>query len=314
MIRPAVLICVVFFAQVSLAQGVVTEAFKVPNGSITIDGSLSEAFWSSSPINTVDQSKLTEGTTDGNQDCSAQFVALHDDLGVYIGCKFFDDIHNAPHSIYLEDANNGYDDDGFQYVLDNSYEDAVAGGTYQNAWTLVRGFANTVAADQYGGWWGRDDGSGRGWSTGVWTVPEQQDNGWTEVFASTNGLDFETEMRLFWNGAVMGRISAKGAGGTMAFDLVVNDNDGLFSTETRLRWTGQNWTWGASPAPVGQIVFQGMVNLKSVRPAMHSVKYASKTGVFCDVLGRRVDMQRPAACQVRLISNAPSRARMLTIK
>ncbi len=297
---------------VSTAQVKVTQAEKVPASSITVDGHLNEVFWTSPTIgqsNKIDNTSLIVGAVDGDGDCYVTMKTFWDDQGLYIGYFFHDDVHNAPHSQYLDDANNAYDDDGLEHFIDYSYDDAASSTTLDlglYGWQLEKGFGNQAPSEQFGGNWGGDDGSGKGWSTHVYTPDEQHDIGWHEVFTTADGVNYENEVFFAWAGtaaSIMRGVGSMSVGGTIAYDVKVNDNDGAFAAEGCLSWSGmvhspaaQDWC---------QIQLAGVVGVRPVS-VKTAARAANMDNYVWDVMGRR--MARAAnASGGRMVLNRPSR-------
>jgi len=187
---------------------------------------------------------LFSGTINGDGDCYADFTFLWSDTGLYVGVLFHDDIHNAMNSQYCDAGNLAYDDDGLEICLNHDWVDASTDvsdpyyfGANSYGLQLEKGFGNLNPSEQYGGMWDDDDGSGKGWSTAVYTVTEQQAMGWYSVFTSNDGLDYQYEALFKWSGSLMGN-TAKTTGDSLAIDFRVNDNDGAFTAEGILSWSG----------------------------------------------------------------------------
>jgi len=182
----------------------------------------------------------TDGVIGGDSDCHAEFKVFWSDIGIYIGTWFYDDVHNAMNSQYLDAANIAYDDDGLEYFFDYNFDDAwnATASTAALYYThLVKGFGNLNPEIQYGGIWGGTDGSGRCWAPGG-SVAEQQAMGWHEVFTSDDGINYTSELFIEWSGSIMRHLPGMAQGEAITFDMKVNDNDGGFTIDGAMHWTG----------------------------------------------------------------------------
>lgn len=290
--RPLILALILFVS--ALAQTRTTTAAMVPKGSITIDGSLDEYYWANDLVGEkikIDNNLVTDGSIDGDADCYAQFKTLWNENGIYVGTWYYDDVHNAMNSQYLDAANIAYDDDGLEYFFDYNFDDAWNGTQSSNSLynlALVKGFGNLDPSAQYGGWWGGDDGSGKGWSTGIASVPEQQTMGWHEVFTSQDGLNYTSELLIEWSGSIMHQQTGMSKGGAIAFDMKVNDNDGAFTIEGAMHWTGlTHASWSSYGTHWGKVNLGAVAGMRPVTAKMNS-RSASPAKYASDIFGRRI--------------------------
>ncbi len=268
---------------VVLGQARFITASKVGSGQITIDGVLDEYCWTHATPEVIGADRVFVGTVDDDADCCGDFVALWSDQGLYIGTHFNDDIHNAINSQYRDAANIAYDDDGIQYVLNNDFDAAIALGARN--WSPVRGFGNLDPTQQNCGWWGPDDGSGKGWSTGMAAPEEARAMGWDEVFTSQDGLSYTSECLFTWAGIFMENVGSKNEGQGIAFGMFLTDNDGGFTSEGYLSWTGLRAP-GPNNEGWGKIILgatAGISPTSTVKPASQV-----RTNRTFDLLGRRI--------------------------
>lgn len=262
-------------------------ANQVTNGAVTVDGSLDEAVWASSEKTKIDNAKIGNGGVDGDADCYVNFTSLWDAQGWYLGVWFYDDIHSALNSQYLDAANIAYDDDGLQILFSYNFDDAyadVSGPYWQGLYgrSLVKGFGNLDPELQYAGIWG--EGSNGNFTTDMWTKQQQIDKGWTNAFSSTDGLNYQYEARFDWTGELMYASGVQSIGSKMGFNLVVNDNDGGFAAEGQmvlLPLSNDATRWGA-------LTIAGPAKIAPMKPvAVQSLHFAPKQFGF-DPLGRRI--------------------------
>jgi len=288
MYRFSALLIVALAATCAFGQIWSGDALQLPAGStVTVDGYLDEGLWAGLTKTKLDAtSYLQVGVIDGDGDCYTEFVTAWDASALYVGLWFYDDTHNAPHSQYLDDANNAYDDDGMEWFINHSFEDGFNDVTdpYRGlyGWQLVKGFGNLTAADQHGGSWG--DGP-QGWSTAVYSKADQETKGWYETFTSADGVNFTDEMKLTWAGNVMNGKGTAAAGDRIGYNMKVNDNDGVFTAEGSLNITkishqggagsGQNWgllTLSATQAGVKPVRSIAMPKTAAMQTAAYDIQ------------------------------------------
>jgi hypothetical protein len=277
------LLCMSAFAQLEWQVG------KLPNASITINGDLSESYWAGATKFKEDQSDAEYGVVDGDADCYVEWVNFWDDNAFYFLAMFHDDFHNAPHSMFLADANNGYDDDGFQFIINHSFDDAwntADPGHGVLGWGLVKGFGNDNPEEQYGGMWDTRNGT---WYTEYWTKDDERNKGWDNVFVSLNGVDYAYESAFRWSSEML-RNSTPTEGKTLAFGVVVNDNDGGFSVEGQIRQGfGEGQLTGTDGRRPCHKAILGAA--AAIRPNTGIVRFQSiqtAGSAAYDVLGRRM--------------------------
>ncbi len=301
-----VVMFIAILSGLAMGQTKTTTAAKVPAGGITIDGSLDEYYWVSDAVGEkikIDNTMLTDGVIDNDADCHAYFKTLWGDNGIYVGTWFYDDVHNAMNSQYLDAANIAYDDDGLEYWFDYNFEDAwnsSASSPELYYLQLVKGFGNLDHATQHGGWWGGDDGSGKGWSTGLCDKPTQEAMGWREVFTSADGLNYTSEFLIEWSGSIMHQQTGMSQGGAIAFDMKVNDNDGAVIIDGAMHWTGITHT-GYNSAHWGKVILGSPAGIKPIATKAFRMQQISGHAVF-DILGRK--MTTPLSAQTAIQINA----------
>jgi hypothetical protein len=292
------------------AQTKTTNAPKVPNTGITVDGNLTEYYWTTPSVGTteyidIEHNCLTDGVVDNDADCSGKFKTFWDDNGFYVGTWFYDDIHNSPHSQYLDDANNAYEDDGLEEFYDADFSDAwnATGsrlGTYGIQY--IAGFGNLDPTQQYRGFWGNQTIAGQN-NTGVFDIPTQQSNGWYEVFTSADGTNYTDECCIKWTSPAMHATGSKSVGGSIGFNWKLDDNDGAFTHQAYMAWTGID-----GPATSwGQVMLQGAAGIHPV--AISPVAKSAATPQWaCDVFGRQVAMKGAQANRIVFTSAANSKS------
>ncbi len=292
-----------------------TDVKKVESGAITVDGIFSEGVWAGATKTSIDPATyLNSGIIDGSNDLSAQIAFFWDDDALYAGLWFTDDIHNAPHSIYPEDALNAYGDDGVEWFVNYNFDDAHADitdspyGLYGEH--LVKGFGNLSAAEQYAGLWdeGRIGGGIHGEAN--YTPAEAEAIGWYETFASADGLSYTDELKLTWAGAIMVQHTAA-VNDRIAFGAFLNDNDGAFAAEGTMHWPGPFVTgdtfWG-------QLTLSAtMAGVKPIRSVSVPKLAPTGNGTY-DIRGRLVASTRATKTAQVLIGSDGKVARRLIIR
>lgn len=290
MIRPRAICVVSCFLALSsnvCAQIWAGQAGEVPVGQITVDGMLNEPVWQQVKTKISAPANLGSGTVDNDADCYVEFTTLWSSEGWYLGVWFYDDVHAALNSQYLDAANIAYDDDGLQLLVDHSFEDGyndVDGPTYQGLYgrSLVKGFGNLDPTLQYAGFWA--EGPGGSPATGQWTIAQQIEKGWENAFSSDDGLNYQYESKFSWSGYLMTSVGTKNQGDAIGFNLVVNDNDGGFASEGQMTLVplaadmGQRW---------GKVVLSGPAGIAPAKAVAPISNHSYKQFTF-DPLGRRV--------------------------
>jgi len=304
----------------AFAQAKTTTAPKVSTSAITIDGNLDEFYWMSDAVGEkikIDNSVVVYGTIDNDADCHAQFKTLWSDNGIYVGTWFTDDIHNAMNSQYIDAANIAYDDDGLEYWFDYNFDDAwnsTATSQAQYYLQLVKGFGNLDPATQHGGWWGGDDGSGKGWSTGLCDKATQEAMGWREVFTSADGLNYTSELLIEWSGSIMHQQTGMAQGAGIAFDMKVNDNDGGFVIEGGLHWSGlaHGVVYGAH---YGKITLgaPASAGIKPLAVKAFGIQKTSTNAIY-DIQGRRISRNAVTNVPRFVINNGAKASKQLIVR
>ena len=228
----------------AFAQDKETTAQKVTG--LTLDGNLDEGFWSTGAKESIVPDFLTidVGSADDENDCSADFVMVWDNVGVYCGSWFHDDIHNVTKSNSEATANYAWMDDGHEWWINGDFDDFWNDGEApyfgDNGWQMSKGwnFSGGQAQNLYAAYF-KDFGTGETKAKSA-TMDYMRGEGFDCQYTSDDGVNFTIETQWKWAGNFMANMGTPTTGKELAFNLGVNDNDGSASFDCAMRWTGMD--------------------------------------------------------------------------